>query len=120
MSDGPIITDGAFDSQNLAFWDAVRGEYRAYWRIFSGGFRAIRTATSKDFLHWGNQAELSYEDSPAGRLYTSQVRPSSRAPHLLIGFPTRYIVRGWSDSMLALPQREQREWRSQKSRYPNG
>ena len=26
MSKVPVITDGAFDSQNLAFWDAVRGE----------------------------------------------------------------------------------------------
>ena len=33
MSDAPVITDGAFDSQNLAFWDPLRGEYRAYWRI---------------------------------------------------------------------------------------
>ncbi|MBN1419286.1 MAG: hypothetical protein JXP34_10945, partial [Planctomycetes bacterium] len=26
----PVITAGAFDSQNLAFWDAMRGEYREY------------------------------------------------------------------------------------------
>ncbi|MCB1093697.1 MAG: hypothetical protein KDL87_19310, partial [Verrucomicrobiae bacterium] len=45
--DAPVITEGAFDSQNLAFWDSHRGEYRAYWRIFSTGVRAIRTATSK-------------------------------------------------------------------------
>ncbi len=32
MSDKPVITKGAFDSQNLAFWDATRGEYRAYFR----------------------------------------------------------------------------------------
>ena len=36
MSDAPVLTDGAFDSQNLAFWDATRGEYRAYWRTFAG------------------------------------------------------------------------------------
>lgn len=46
-----VITDGAFDSQNLAFWDAHRGEYRAYWRFFDKGVRAIRTAVSRDFLH---------------------------------------------------------------------
>ncbi|MFH1264322.1 MAG: hypothetical protein ABIK89_01245, partial [Planctomycetota bacterium] len=61
MSDAPVITDGAFDSQNLAFWDPFRREYRAYWRIFTAGtttekvwkptgYRAIRTATSPDFL----------------------------------------------------------------------
>lgn len=32
MSDKPILTNGAFDSQNLAFWDAEHGHYQAYWR----------------------------------------------------------------------------------------
>ena len=32
LADEPTITHGAFDSQNLAFWDSWRGEYRAYWR----------------------------------------------------------------------------------------
>ena len=32
MADRPVVTDGFFDSQNLAFWDAVRGEYREYHR----------------------------------------------------------------------------------------
>ncbi len=127
MSDAPVITDGVFDSQNLAFWDAIRGEYRAYWRFFTKGVindrtgkpsdvRAIRTATSKDFLHWENQADLAYIDSPVEQLYTSQVKPYYRAPHLFIGFPTRYIEREWSDSMRALPERENREWRAQASK----
>jgi hypothetical protein len=123
MQETPVITDGAFDSQNLAFWDAERGVYRAYWRIFTAGVtdeknwkpaghRAIRTATSKDFLHWENQADLTYTDSPAEHLYTNQVKPYYRAPHVLIGFPTRYTERGWSESMRALPEREHREWRA--------
>lgn len=126
LSDVPILSDGAFDSQNLAFWDSVHGEYRAYWRYFTGGgideknwkpvgLRAIRTATSKDFLHWENQADLSYVDSPDEQLYTNQVKPYHRAPHLLLGFPSRYIERGWSDSMRALPEREHREWRAKAS-----
>ena len=115
MSDQAVITDGAFDSQNLAFWDNVRGEYRAYWRIFSEGVRAIRTATSKDFIHWENQADLKYIDSPPEQLYTNQVLPYFRAPHIFIGFPTRYIDRGWSESMRALPEPEQREIRSEAS-----
>ena len=127
LSDAPIITDGAFDSQNLAFWDGEAGEYRAYWRTFSGGVidkdnwkpygvRSIRTATSKDFLHWENQANLRYVDSPPEQLYTSQVKPYYRAPHLLIGFPTRYVERGWSVSMRALPEPENRVWRAQASK----
>jgi hypothetical protein len=97
----PVITAGSFDSQNTAFYDNERGEYRAYWRYFTGGytdergwkpsgFRAIRTATSKDFLKWENQADLQYGDAPAAHLYTSAVRPYARAPHLFLGFPTRY------------------------------
>ena len=123
MSDAPVITDGAFDSQNLAFWDAARGEYRAYWRIFTGGttnkqnwkpagVRAIRTATSRDFLHWSKPADVAYVDSPEEELYTNQVKPYHRAPHILIGFPTRYLDRGWSPSMKALPELEHRQWRA--------
>ena len=86
-----VITAGAFDSQNLAFWDTARGEYRAYWRISSNNVRAIRTATSKDFIHWDHQADLTY-DMPPVHLYTNAIRPYFRAPHLLIGFPTHYLA----------------------------
>jgi hypothetical protein len=112
MSDTPVITDGGFDSQNIAFWDSIQGEYRAYWRSGNEGVRAIRTGTSKDFIHWENHADLKYEDSPPEHLYTSQVKPYYRAPHLLLGFPARYIVRGWSNSMQALPEPEHRALRS--------
>ncbi len=99
----PVITNGAFDSQNLAFWDTDRGEYRAYWRYFTkgittekkwqpAGFRAIRTATSKDFITWENEADLTYADeTPTEHLYTNAVQKYFRAPHLFIGFPTRYL-----------------------------
>jgi hypothetical protein len=123
MSDKPVVTQGAFDSQNLAFWDATAGVYRAYFRTFTGGvttgkvwkpagYRAIRTAISRDFLNWEKEADLTYEDSPGEHLYTNQVAPYFRAPHILIGFPTRYVERGWSDSMRALPELEQREQRA--------
>jgi hypothetical protein len=126
MSETPVITAGAFDSQNLAFWDRARGEYRAYWRYFAdgaaggggespAGLRAIRTAASPDFLKWGPHEDLRYVDSPPEQLYTSQVKAYHRAPHILIGFPTRYIERGWSDSMRALPDPEHRRWRAQAS-----
>lgn len=92
MRETAVITDGAFDSQNLAFWDDERREYRAYWRYFDkqSGHRAIRTATSKDFLRWENQADLRYGDTPSEHLYTNAIRKYSRAPHLFLGFPTRF------------------------------
>jgi len=142
MSDAPIITDGAFDSQNLAFWDTERGVYRAYWRYFDRGtsekpfvgVRSIRTATSKDFLNWEDYADLKYPDAPPTHLYTNQIKPYHRAPHLLIGFPARYVERElkgtmddsrhkvspakmkqWSPSMRALPDLAHRELRASAS-----
>lgn len=117
------MTEGAFDSQNVAFWDSTAGVYRAYFRTFTkgvttgkvwkpGGYRAIRTASSPDFLNWGNEADLTYKDSPTEHLYTNQILPYFRAPHILIGFPTRYVERGWSPSMRALPELQRREQRA--------
>jgi hypothetical protein len=127
MTDAPILGGrGAFDSQNLAFWDPTIGMYRAYWRIFTAGVtdeknwkpaghRAIRTAVSEDLIHWEEEADVTYEDSPSEHLYTNQVKPYCRAPHILIGFPTRYVERGWSPSMEALPELEHRRMRSTSS-----
>ncbi len=127
MADEPVITDGAFDSQNLAFWDAEQQQYRAYWRFFDKGgpyvhrdldphgTRAIRTAVSKDFIHWEQQADLVYVDSPEEALYTNAIKPYPRAPHILMGFPMRYVDRGWSDNMRELPNPEHREWRASRS-----
>jgi len=117
MNDGkPVITDGAFDTQNIAFWDPVRREYRAYVRDFRNGVRDIRTATSKDFLHWTKPAWLVFPGAAKEHLYTNQVKPYFRAPHIFIGFPTRYIDRGWSLAMRALPEREHRELRAKANR----
>ncbi len=109
----PVITDGAFDSQNLAFWDSVRGEYRAYWRDFCEGpdgkrLRGIKTATSKDFLDWGPSRWLYFPGAEVDELYTNQVIPYYRAPHLFVGFPSRYVGRPWSEAIEDLPEPERR------------
>ncbi|MCR9295073.1 MAG: hypothetical protein NXI32_20340 [bacterium] len=87
----PIITEGAFDSQNLAFWDAHSGCYRCYHRNFRDGIRDIMVQTSDDFLHWSPPEYISIPNAPHEHLYTNAVQPYYRAPHLLIGFPTRYL-----------------------------
>jgi len=91
MQPEPIITDGAFDSQNLVFWDSLRSEYRCYFRDFRDGVRGIKTSTSKDFKSWRKPVWLSYGDAPKEHLYTNQIQPYYRSPHIFIGFPTRYI-----------------------------
>ena len=112
MQDEPIITEGKFDSQNLAFWDPVRQEYRAYVRDFRDRIRGIRTATSEDFIHWTHPEWLEYPGAPEEQLYTNQVMPYYRAPHILVGFPTRYVEREWTPSIEALPELEHRRLRS--------
>ncbi len=91
MQSEPIITEGAFDSQNLAFWDSVRNKYYCYFRDFHEGVRDIKTATSKDFIHWTKPLWLEYPGAPKEHLYTNQIQPYYRAPHIFIGMPTRYI-----------------------------
>jgi len=118
MTDKHVITGDAFDSANLAFWDSERGEYRAYWRYVTsgksgnGGTRDIKTATSTDFLHWSEGVKLEYPGAPKEQLYTNQIKPYHRAPHIFLGFPVRYLDRGSSDSMKALPDPKHRELRS--------
>ena len=112
MKDQPVITRGVLDSQNLAFWDSVRGQYRAYTRDFRDGVRSIRTSVSSDFLEWPEPDWIEFPGSPSEHLYTNQILPYYRAPHLFVGFPMRYNDRGWSESMRALPGRQQREARS--------
>ncbi len=94
IKDEPVITEGAFDSQNLAFWDPVTKQYVDYHRTFVDGVRSIMTATSKDFVHWTKPVLLQYPHAPKQHLYTNAIRPYPRAPHIRIGFPTRYLPQG--------------------------
>ena len=110
IDDDPIFTreQGAFDSQNLVFWDESREEYRAYFRYFheegDDRRRAIKTSTSNDFENWSEPEQLEYPDAPPEQLYTNGIKTYSRAPHIFIGFPARYVERDpEAESMRQLP-----------------
>jgi hypothetical protein len=90
MAERPVIQRGTFDSQNLAFWDPHLGKYREYHRAFRG-VRDIMTGASDDFLHWTEPQFLQYRDAPTEHLYTNAVQCYPGAPHVLIGFPTRFL-----------------------------
>ena len=114
-SDKPFATDGAFDSQNLMFWDSVGGVYREYHRKFDNGVRGIVTAASEDGEVFPKPEWLAYPGAAEQALYTNQVQPYYRAPHIFMGFPMRYNDRGWSPSMTALPGLDERQFRSKQS-----
>jgi hypothetical protein len=108
MSKTPFVTEGAFDSQNLAFWDSVRGEYREYHRQGRGNVRDIMTASARSWDAFPKPRFLEYPGAPQEELYTNQVQPYYRAPHILMGFPMRYKERGWVDAVFELPGPEER------------
>lgn len=88
----PVITKGAFDSQNLAFWDTVRHQYVEFHRGFRRGVRDIMTCTSEDFRTWSDPVWLSYPGSQPEHLYTNAIVPYYRTPHIFLGFPRRYMA----------------------------
>lgn len=97
LSDGPVVTQGAFDSHNTCFWDDARKRYTMYVRFFSEanfkGLRSIGVSYSTDFKTWTDPVGLTYADEHPLQMYTNQVAPYYRAPHILMGFPTRFVSR---------------------------
>lgn len=88
----PVITEGKFDSHNVGFWDAIRGNYVEFHRHTpQGGVRGIMTCRSDDFVHWTDPVWLDYGDAPAEHLYTNSTVAYPRAPHIYMAFPMRFF-----------------------------
>ena len=93
LSNTPAITKGAFDSQNLAFYDTTRNRYVCFSRIFLNKVRAVQSHTSNDFLAWSDGIPHVYaEGVPWEHFYTSATVPCPTAPHLFLSFPKRFIT----------------------------
>ena len=138
MRGGPVIADGLLDSQNVAFWDTVRGEYRDYhrneFRIDKTGEepyaaqarpgqavrgsrhgRDLRTATSSDFINWSEPDFVDYNQGRTDEIYNNSIIPYFRAPHIFVGLPTRYVDHGWSQAVEDLPEVDERRLRARVS-----
>ena len=117
-----IKEDGwVFDTQNIAFWSEIEQQYVMYYRMTIDNIRNIARAVSKDFVHWEKEGMLDFQGRGPNKqqqFYTNQIRPYYRAPHIYIGFPSRYCDRGWISATDALPSPELRHDRAQgRSRY---
>jgi len=89
----PVMTKGAFDSLNLAFWDPARERYTCYSRIFEHKVRAVQSVPSADFITWGDGVSNRYAtDVPYEHFYTSATLPCPGAEHLLVAFPKRFVT----------------------------
>ena len=91
LQEDPVITKGAFDSQNNAFWSVSEKQYVCYFRVFRDGIRWIARTTSMDFVHWTEPIDLELGGQLREHLYTNQFDPYVRAPHIYLGLPTRYL-----------------------------
>ncbi|MCK5805311.1 MAG: hypothetical protein KAI66_20950 [Lentisphaeria bacterium] len=82
------------DSQNNAFWSQSEKQYVCYFRIYRDGGHSIRwvaRTTSKDFIHWTKPVDMELGGKPREQLYTAQIAPYLRAPHIYLGMPTRFF-----------------------------
>jgi len=86
-----IITEGAFDSHNTAFWDVVEKRYVCNIRVGREGWRSIARCTSADFLSWTRPEQLDFGDTPLEHLYTNGIVQYFREPRFYFGFPMRFV-----------------------------
>jgi hypothetical protein len=106
LRDEPVlVTDfpNAFDSLVCVFWSPAEGQYVLYSRYMvdaagrpsrKEGRRTLARATSPDLRRWSGLTPMTFEGTgviPADQLYTSQVEPYFRAPHIYVAFPMRFM-----------------------------
>ncbi|MBI2425678.1 MAG: hypothetical protein HYV27_22825 [Candidatus Hydrogenedentes bacterium] len=95
LVDEAVIAEGAFDSQNVAFWSEAEQCYVAYFRTWSegdyDGIRTVSRATSPDFVTWSAPQQMEFGDTPLEHLYTNQTTPYPRAPHLYVSLAARFM-----------------------------
>lgn len=104
MQKDPILTGAAFDTLNQAFWDSSRKQYvlffREYrnqtnevWRHEDSGFRDVKVAYSKDFLHWSDSYWQDYNDEGplTTDFYTNNIKPYPGAPSVFFNIALRYV-----------------------------
>lgn len=90
LQDEPIITGGAFDSQNNILWSDHEQCYVCFFRTFKNGVRWITRTTSTDFRHWTPAVDMTFGDAPNEHLYTNQTLAYFRAPHIYVGTAARF------------------------------
>lgn len=95
LQEAPVITKGAFDSQNVSFWSATEKMYVCYFRTWTentfGGFRTVSRCTSADFRNWSEPVAMDFGGTPWEHLYTNQTAPYFRAPHIYLSTAARFM-----------------------------
>ncbi len=128
-----ITNKGAFDTCNTLHY--IDGKYVCYVRSYhpykapatenecmmtdffripspkkdSCMLRSICVLYSDDCINWTDPQELVYTDDLDHQLYTNNAMAYPRAPHIMVGFPTRYCERmQWTENYEQLGGRARR------------
>jgi len=90
-----VIVDGAFDSQNVAFWSDLENCYVCYFRTWSGGgyegYRWVSRSASVDLKNWSEPEVMDAGGAPPEHIYTNQTAPYFRAPHIYVALAARFM-----------------------------
>lgn len=96
LTDKPVITEGDFDSQNVAFWSESEKKYICYLRSSAitsdkKKYRSVSRTTSTDFINWTKPEPMQFGDAPYDHLYTQQTSPYYRAPQIYMAIGARFM-----------------------------
>ena len=87
----PVITAGAFDSQNVSFWSESEQCYVCYFRSWVGGYRRVSRSTSANFVNWTTPVLMGYDTEPTEHIYVNQTSPYFRAKQIYIALGARFM-----------------------------
>lgn len=109
-----LADDGAYDSLNVALWDAQSERYFLFYRGIHGSdsengkwkraatklphndniVRDIRVRTSKNFVEWDEPRLIKFDPQRDDvDLYINNIQKYYRADHMFLGLPVRYVDR---------------------------
>lgn len=100
MDLGPVVEGYAFDSQNTIFWSQHEQCYVCVFRhmqeVEGQRVRWLARTTSPDLAQWTRPEIYDFGEAPAEHLYTNQMAPYFRAPHLYVGTAARFLPGRWA------------------------
>ncbi|MCH2201800.1 MAG: hypothetical protein MK102_07510 [Fuerstiella sp.] len=100
IQEDPVLTEyrgvaAAYDSHFCTRWDPTAKRYVTYHRIWYRPFgpkvRSVALRTSDDFIQWTPLRRLDFGSTAPEHIYTNGITPYARAPHILLGFPRRFL-----------------------------
>ena len=96
----PVITQGYFDSQNLAFWDGYRPRGTGPISVTSAAARRMACAELRrrprpTFCTGASRIGSTTATARRRRSIPIRSGPTHAPPHIFFGFPMRYVDRGW-------------------------